>query len=73
MLVVLVQLAISRKREYLADSSAVKFVRSPTGLVGALRKIEKDNLSSSKIPSSVAPLFSLSQTKVMPFSNTSSN
>ncbi len=57
MLVVLVQLAISRKREYLADSSAVKFVRSPTGLVGALRKIEKDNLSSSKIPSSVAPLF----------------
>lgn len=56
-LVVLVQLAISRKREYLADSSAVKFVRSPTGLIGALKKIEQDNLSSAKIPSSVAPLF----------------
>jgi heat shock protein HtpX len=43
LIVALVQLAISRKREYLADSSAVKFVRSPTGLIGALQKIKQES------------------------------
>ncbi len=38
----LVQLAISRKREYTADASAVKFIRSPTGLKSALRKIQAE-------------------------------
>lgn len=54
--VALVQLAISRKREYAADSSAVKFVRSPTGLIGALEKI-KYNVDSKKISGAVSPLF----------------
>jgi heat shock protein HtpX len=35
----LVQLAISRKREYMADASAVKLARDNSGLVGALKKI----------------------------------
>ena len=35
----LIQAAISREREHLADSSAVQFTRNPTGLVGALKKI----------------------------------
>lgn len=39
----LVQLAISRKREYTADASAVKFIRSPTGLKNALKKIQLEN------------------------------
>ena len=54
-LVVLVQLAISRKREYAADSSAVKFVRSPSGLIGALEKIKSN--SEMEVPSAVSPLF----------------
>lgn len=54
-IVSLVQLAISRKREYGADSSAVKFMRTPTGLIGALRKI-KDN-KPMKVSGAVAPLF----------------
>jgi heat shock protein HtpX len=36
----LVQMAISREREYLADATAVKFTRDPVGLIGALEKID---------------------------------
>jgi Zn-dependent protease with chaperone function len=35
----LIQAAISRQREFLADSSAVQFTRDPSGLAGALKKI----------------------------------
>lgn len=35
----LLQSAVSRQREFLADASAVQFTRNPGGLVGALRKI----------------------------------
>jgi heat shock protein HtpX len=54
-IVALVQLAISRKREYAADSSAVKFMRTPTGLIGVLKKIK--NNSEMKVSGAVAPLF----------------
>ena len=54
-IVMLVQLSISRKREYAADSSAVKFMRSPTGLIGALTKIKRN--SPMKVSGAVAPLF----------------
>ena len=54
----LVQLAISRKREYIADASAVKFIRSPTGLIGALKKIKGETSKPpEKINKAVAPLF----------------
>lgn len=35
----LIKAAVSRTREYLADSSAVQFTRNPTGIGGALKKI----------------------------------
>ncbi|MEI7729912.1 MAG: M48 family metallopeptidase [Verrucomicrobiota bacterium] len=35
----LIQAAVSRQREYLADASAVQFTRLPDGLAGALKKI----------------------------------
>lgn len=38
----LMQLAISRKREYLADATAVEFTRNPDGLISALRKLDSD-------------------------------
>lgn len=38
----LINFAISRKREYLADASAVQLTRYPLGLAGALQKIMND-------------------------------
>ena len=37
-----IQAAISRQREYLADASAVQFTRNPLGLAGALKKVARD-------------------------------
>jgi heat shock protein HtpX len=55
-IVQLVQLAISRKREYSADASSVKFTRSPTGLIGALKKIKSDS-EKIKVSGALSPLF----------------
>ena len=38
----LMQLAVSRKREYLADATAIQFTRNPDGLISALIKISDD-------------------------------
>jgi Zn-dependent protease with chaperone function len=35
----LIQAAVSRQREYLADAAAVQFTRDPDGIAGALKKI----------------------------------
>lgn len=53
----LVQLAISRKREFAADASAVQFTRYPPGLTDALKKIQKENMPEKKISKAIAPLF----------------
>ena len=39
----LIQLAISRRREFLADASAVLVTKFPPGLINALEKISKDS------------------------------
>lgn len=39
----IIQLAISRSREYLADETGAKIVRSPFGLASALEKLEHDS------------------------------
>lgn len=38
----LMQLALSRRREYLADASAVEITRNPDGLISALQKLDSD-------------------------------
>ena len=38
----LMQLAISRKREFLADATAIEFTRNPDGLISALEKLDND-------------------------------
>ncbi|BCX14857.1 MAG: protease HtpX [Patescibacteria group bacterium] len=38
----LIKLAISRRREFLADASAVMITKQPSGLISALRKISSD-------------------------------
>ncbi len=38
----IIKLAISRKREFLADASAVELTRNPSGLISALKKIKND-------------------------------
>lgn len=42
----LIQAAISRQREYLADSAAVQFTRNPDGIAGALMRIGHAGLGS---------------------------
>lgn len=60
-IVQIVQLAISRKREYSADATAVKFTRNPQGLIGALKKIKKDyegvEGKKLKVSKALAPLY----------------
>ncbi len=56
----LVSLAISRKREFTADATAVKFTRYPPGLKNALIKIKHEHISEQdkkNYPQAVAPLF----------------
>jgi Zn-dependent protease with chaperone function len=50
----LIQAAVSRQREFLADASSVQFTRNPAGLSGALQKIGGYSLGS-KMESEHAP------------------
>ena len=50
----LIQAAVSRQREFLADASSVQFTRNPGGLSGALQKIGRYSLGS-RLESEHAP------------------
>lgn len=45
----LIQAAISRQREYLADAAAVQFTRNPEGIAGALKRISVNTYQSAMI------------------------
>lgn len=53
----LMQLAISRKREYLADASAVEITRNPDGLISALKTISEDTSTLKAANNSTAHLY----------------
>jgi len=52
-----IQMSISRKREFSADASSVKFTRNPEALIKALEKIKKENQPEKKLSKAVAPMF----------------
>lgn len=54
---VLIQLSISRKREFLADSSAALLTRYPEGLASALEKISTYAAPMKKVSSATAHLY----------------
>lgn len=53
----LIQMAISRKREYLADATGALTTRYPEGLISALQKIQQSGSVLKKQNSSTAHLF----------------
>lgn len=59
----IMQLAISRKREFLADASAVEITRNPDGLINALIKISSDPEPLMRSNKSTAHLYISNPTK----------
>lgn len=53
----LMQLAISRRREYLADATAIEFTRNPDGLISALEKLDADTEELEVANSSTAHMY----------------
>lgn len=53
----LIQLAISRRREALADASGVLLTRYPEGLISALKKIQQDNVPMASAKDSTAHMW----------------
>lgn len=53
----LIYFAVSRKREYLADASAVQFTRYPLGLAGALEKIGNSTAQLKSATKATAPMY----------------
>jgi heat shock protein HtpX len=52
----LVQLAISRQREYLADATSVKLTRNPVGLIHALQRLQQSDTAMARDSSPVSAL-----------------
>ena len=59
----LMKLAISRKREFIADATAVEFTRNPDGLISALQKLESDPNELKTADNSTAHMYIVSPFK----------
>ena len=53
----LVQLAISRQREFLADASSVELTRNPQGMINALLKLENSQPMSHHVDDASSALY----------------
>lgn len=53
----LMQLALSRKREFLADSTAIELTRNPDGLISALQKLDADDNQLATANSATANMY----------------
>ena len=53
----LMQLALSRRREFLADATSVEFTRNPDGLISALQKLDTDSTEFDRANNSTAHMF----------------
>lgn len=53
----LIQLAISRRREYFADASSVAITHQPSGLISALKKLESDHNPSDFASTATASMY----------------
>ncbi|MBP2622758.1 zinc metalloprotease HtpX [Streptococcus oricebi] len=53
----LVQLAISRQREFLADASSVELTRNPQGMINALSKLDNSEPMQHKVDDASAALY----------------
>ncbi|MCI8276631.1 MAG: M48 family metallopeptidase [Clostridia bacterium] len=60
----MIQLAVSRRREYLADATAISFTRNPNGLISALIKLGSDDSELNVASNSEAHMYI-----VTPFKN----
>lgn len=53
----IIQMAISRKREFLADMSAIEITRYPQGMIDALKKLRDDDRPMEKVTAGNAHMF----------------
>lgn len=59
----LMQLALSRRREYLADASAVELTRNPDAMISALQKLDSDTNELRNANNSTAHMYIVSPFK----------
>lgn len=59
----LMQLAVSRRREFLADATAAQITRNPDGLISALRKLDEDQNELNVANESTAHMYIVSPFK----------
>lgn len=59
----LMQLALSRRREFLADATAIEFTRNPDGLISALQKLDGDTHQLKTANKSTAHMYIVSPFK----------
>ncbi len=65
----LIKLAVSRRREYLADASGALLTRFPDGLARALEKIQRDNIPMQHASQATAHLYLSNPLSGKSFSN----
>ncbi len=61
----IIQLAISRQREYMADAGSVELTRNPDGLINALKKLGSDDHDLATANAGTAHLFIVNPFHVM--------